>query len=208
MPIPIKFGGVPIGVPMPPIDAPNAAISIIAIANSRLADSDSRPCVRCATIDRPIGYIMAVVAVLLIHIEMPAVTPPNTRRMRTGLRPTSREDRALNAIRRSRPWTNIASASMKLPMNRKMMGSAKGANAVRAGATRSTTASTGPISAVTASGSASVIQRTTIIARMAASRWAGAASGSGAAISATSSAGPRNNPTVRRRRLNCSSAGE
>jgi hypothetical protein len=76
LPIPIRFGGVPIGVPMPPIDAPNAATSIIAVATSLLAGSDSRPPVRCATIDRPIGNIMAVVAVLLIHIEIPAPTAP------------------------------------------------------------------------------------------------------------------------------------
>ena len=61
---------------MPPMDAPNAAISIIAVAKLRLASSDSRPLVRCATIDRPIGNIIAVVAVLLIHIEMAVATPP------------------------------------------------------------------------------------------------------------------------------------
>jgi hypothetical protein len=32
--------------------------------------------VRCATIERPIGNIIAVVAVLLIHIEMAVATPP------------------------------------------------------------------------------------------------------------------------------------
>ncbi len=134
MPMPIRFGGVPIGVPMPPIEAPNAAINIIAVAKFRLAGCDSRPCVRCATIDRPIGNIIAVVAVLLIHIEMPVATAPKTNRIRVGLPPTARDDRAPNAIRRSRPCANIASASMKLPMNRKMIGSAKGARTVRAGA--------------------------------------------------------------------------
>ena len=73
MPMPIRFGGVPIGVPMPPIDAPNAQISIIAIANSRLPASAHGPAVRWATIDSPIGNIIAVVAVLLIHIEIAAV---------------------------------------------------------------------------------------------------------------------------------------
>jgi hypothetical protein len=58
---------------------------------------------------------------------------------------------------------------MKLPMNRKMIGSAKGANTVRAGATPSTIASTGPTSAVTASGSASDTQKITISAITAAS---------------------------------------
>ena len=35
MPMPIRFGGVPTGVPIPPIDAANAVTSIIAIANLR-----------------------------------------------------------------------------------------------------------------------------------------------------------------------------
>ena len=52
---------------------------------------------------------------------------------------------------------------MKLPMKRKMIGSANGAKTARAGATCRMIASTGPMSAVTASGSASVIQRITII---------------------------------------------
>ena len=76
MPIPIRLGGVPIGVPMPPTEAPNAVISIIAVAKSRLPFSDSRPAVMWATIERPIGNIMAVVAVLLIHIEIAVPTAP------------------------------------------------------------------------------------------------------------------------------------
>ncbi len=93
-------------------------------------------------------------------------------------------------------------------MKTKITGSANEANAWRTGATRSTMASTGPSIAVTASGSASVTQKTIIIARMPARRCAGAGIGSGAAISATRSSGPRNRPMVRRRWLNCSSAGE
>jgi hypothetical protein len=85
--------------------------------------------------ETPIGNIMAVVAVLLIHIEMTVPTRPYITRMRVPLVPTQRDASALKAMRRSSPWTNIASASMKLPMNRKMMGSANGARAVRAGAT-------------------------------------------------------------------------
>ncbi|MNC90841.1 hypothetical protein D3C83_69920 [compost metagenome] len=79
---------------------------------------------------------------------------------------------------------------------------------MRTGTTRSSTASTGPISAVTGSGSASVTQKTTIIARMAAIRWAGAGSGNGARSSARNTIGPRKRPIVRRRALNASSAGE
>ncbi len=37
MPMPIRFGGVPTGVAMPPIEAPNEVISIIAMANLRIA---------------------------------------------------------------------------------------------------------------------------------------------------------------------------
>ena len=102
----------------------------------------------------------------------------------------------------------MASASMKLPMNRKMIGSANGANAARAGATPRMIARTGPMSAVTASGSASVTQKTTIIARIPARRCAGSPTGSGATSSAMSTAGPRNSPIVRLRRLKSSSAGE
>ena len=83
MPMPIRFGGVPTGVPMPPIDAPNDVISIIASANLRIAAAElaAHPVRRCATIDRPIGNIIAVVAVLLIHIEMHG---GDTRRRRSG----------------------------------------------------------------------------------------------------------------------------
>ena len=75
--MPIRFGGVPIGVPIPPIDAPNAVISIIVGRESRLAGASAfrRP-VRCARSRARSGNIIAVVAVLLIHIEMPATTPP------------------------------------------------------------------------------------------------------------------------------------
>ena len=131
----IRLGGVPIGVAMPPTEGPKVAISIMAVAKLRLAGSDSRPFVRCETIDNPMGNIIAVVAVLLIHIEMHVATAPNTSRMRVGLPPTARDDSAPNAIRRSRPCANMDSASMKLPMKRKMMGSANGAKTTRAGAT-------------------------------------------------------------------------
>ena len=75
MPMPIRFGGVPTGVPMPPIDGPNDVISIIASVRRTCAlFADVRD--RCAMIDNPIGNIMAVVAVLLIHIDSAVQTPP------------------------------------------------------------------------------------------------------------------------------------
>ena len=97
---------------------------------------------------------------------------------------------------------------MKLPMNRKMIGSANGASTVRALPTCRTTASIGPMSAVMASGSASVTHSTTIMARMAASLCAPLASGIGSSNRTMSTSGPPIRPAVRRRRLNNSSAGE
>jgi hypothetical protein len=97
---------------------------------------------------------------------------------------------------------------MKLPMNRKMIGSANGASALRAGATWRITASTGPRSAVTAIGSASVIQRTPISASTAARRCAAGTSGSGATSITANTTGASTSPAVRRRRLNNSSLGE
>ncbi len=76
MPIPIRFGGVPTGVPMPPIDGPNDVISIIASAYRRTIALSGDVRDRCAMIDKPIGNIIAVVAVLLIHIESAVQTAP------------------------------------------------------------------------------------------------------------------------------------
>ncbi len=90
--MPIRFGGVPTGVPIPPMEAPNDVINIIATANVRILASELNVTFRrCATIDNPIGNIIAVVAVLLIHIERAVATPPYTMRMRAGLAPTARE---------------------------------------------------------------------------------------------------------------------
>ncbi len=73
----MRFGGVPTGVAIPPIDAPKDVMSIIAIANLRSDSSPpDAPRRSCATIETPIGNIIAVVAVLLIHIEMTVATNP------------------------------------------------------------------------------------------------------------------------------------
>ena len=69
MPMPIRFGGVPTGVPMPPMEAPNDVISMIDERELAGARSGCRHAPGARTIDSPIGYIIAVVAVLLIHIE-------------------------------------------------------------------------------------------------------------------------------------------
>ena len=81
MPMPIRFGGVPTGVAMPPTEAPNDVISIS--RQRELPHRVPRRLRRAAprasgalTIDSPIGNIIAVVAVLLIHIESAVATPP------------------------------------------------------------------------------------------------------------------------------------
>jgi hypothetical protein len=66
----------------------NDVISMTTSANWRAPAAPPRA--RCAHIDSPMGYIIAVVAVLLIHIERSIVIPPNTSRMRVALVPTKR----------------------------------------------------------------------------------------------------------------------
>ena len=70
MPTPIRFGGVPIGVAIPPIDAPNAVMSIMVVEKRLNCGCVAIGCVdRWLTMESPIGNIMAAVAVLLIHID-------------------------------------------------------------------------------------------------------------------------------------------
>lgn len=71
----------------------------------------------------PTGNMIAVVAVLLTHSEITAVTTPTANSSRPGLLVAERMPSTANAKRRSSPLDRIASASMKLPMNRKITGS-------------------------------------------------------------------------------------
>jgi hypothetical protein len=89
-PMPIRFGGVPTGVPSPPIDAPNDVESSSALPYAGGTEPRSPNDSSEWRSDTPIGNIIAVVAVLLIHIEIAAC------RDRIG-----REDRA-RAARRCR----------------------------------------------------------------------------------------------------------
>ncbi len=94
-------------------------------------------------------------------------------------------------------------------MKRKMIGSANGAKTTLTGATPSRTASVGPRSAVTDSGSASVIQSTIIKQSTAASLCAATGSvGAGHRMMTRKRNGPAMSPKVRRCRLKRSSAGE
>jgi len=97
---------------------------------------------------------------------------------------------------------------MKLPMKRKITGSANGANAACAVATPRMMQSVGPTSAVTASGSASVIHNTIMSTSTAATRCAGGGNAVGMNRIAIATSGPAMRPNVCRCRLNRSSAGE
>ena len=90
-PRPITFGGVPMGVARPPIEAAKLVIRASPVAYRR---SSCPPPVagpyRNRRIETPIASIMAVVAVFEIHADNPAVTSPNASRMRLGFPPTQR----------------------------------------------------------------------------------------------------------------------
>jgi hypothetical protein len=99
-PMPIRFGAVPTGVPSPPIDAPSDADS----SSTAPYRGDASPCdSSTASSDRPIGSIIATVAVLLIHIEIAQPTAAYMTSTRMGRAPTPGSDSIANAKRRSRP---------------------------------------------------------------------------------------------------------
>src|SRR5712691_2694710 len=137
----MTFGGVPIGVANPPIDAENEVINISPVAYlgsncdefgvrsseggiddlsfvppSALRIPPSFP--STFRIDNPMANIIAVVAVLLIQAETNAVVAPNANRTRDGLPPTQRRVNTRKASRRSSPCNSIARASMNEPMNK------------------------------------------------------------------------------------------
>jgi len=103
---------------------------------------------------------MAAEAVLLTHMDTTAVIAPKPAITRIGLPLIHGMERNTTATRRSSRWSIIARASMKLPMNRNTMGSAKGASTLLASATPSKIHSVGPRIAVTGSGTVSVIHST------------------------------------------------
>ncbi len=97
---------------------------------------------------------------------------------------------------------------MKLPTNRKMIGSAKLRNASFAGATPDTTARLGPINAVAPIGKASVIHNTTVAANTASNRCDVGVNPSRGNHHTTSIAnGASNSPDRFRHRSNASSNG-
>ena len=107
------------------------------------------------------------------------------------------------ANRRSRPWTLMARARMKLPRKRKMVGSAKGARTVLASATPARMHRTAPSRALTGMGTGSPIHQTTIQAMMAARACARARGpGMGMNHKTSASSGPRKRLTLCRQDSN------
>ena len=152
---------------------------------------------------------MAVVAALDTHMEITAVMPAKAAYRRAGLDPTQGIASSVKAKRRLRPCLSIASPIMKLPMNRKMTGSAKGLNTSRAEPSPATTHRDGAKSAVAARGMASVIQRVSAMPTMAKRCRAGRGNpGKGIHQRTTKTTGARYQPTRLRMRSKRSSAGD
>ena len=81
MPIPIKLGGVPTGVAIPPTEAPYATINItpvLSFLKSAFASISSK----ARSIPKAIGKTIAVVAVLETHMETHAEISPTANKMR------------------------------------------------------------------------------------------------------------------------------
>ena len=186
------FGGVPISVALPPIDAAYAMPSMSAIPNSY---GPSWSCGRnISPTAMPIGNIMAAVAVLLIHIERNAVAIMNPSTSWYGPVPT--HDRIDSAILLCRPHRSIVTAMKKPPMNRKIRSFAYGADAAGASRMPKNGNSTSGRIAVAGIGIASVIHQNAIKTATAAVRQPSTdrPSGAGNTSIATNPAAPPMSP--------------
>jgi hypothetical protein len=171
----IPFGGLPMGVPSPPILAAHATErSRHPVKAVSPGDNPAESPLPFRTREFPIaiaiGTIIIAVAVLEIHIEINAVAVINPRIRRRGEVPAMRI--ICRAIRWCRFHRSIERAMIKPPRNRKITGSAYGAAdccTVRIPRRGNATSGT---SAVASRGIASVTQSVTIRATTAAVRRA------------------------------------
>ncbi len=115
------FGGVPIGVPTPPMLAEYAIPNMSAAEKFAICfGSSSLPSSLTAdTTANPIGSIIRVAAVLLIHMLNKALASMKPSTMVARLVPTRRT--MCNAIRRCSPQRSMPNAMMKPPMNKKTL---------------------------------------------------------------------------------------
>src|SRR4051812_28910521 len=104
--MPIRLGGVPTGVPYPPMDAAKAVINMSPVLNGKSWNRIFFPLCTEAweaiseRIARAIGNIIAVVAVLETHMEINPVIAPKARSRRRGFCATALRERIENAMRR------------------------------------------------------------------------------------------------------------
>ena len=110
---------------------------------------------------------MAVVAVLLIHIDRNKDVNPRAKRMRVRFCLMDFKDRMESARRWSSPCKHMALARTKLPRKSMMIGLAKGAKASLTDATLKAVISTGTSRAVTGIGIHSVTHQVTTRKNMA-----------------------------------------
>ena len=209
-PMPIRLGGVPTGVAMPPTDAANDVISIMLMAKRRTRVRRRRAAQADVADDRQADREH--------HRGRRRVADPHRDQRRHAAVGDEHPHRAgADQPRRQRRERDAPIEAV----HEHRLGQHEAADEQeddrigergqrrRAGATWKTTASAGPSSAVTAIGSASVTHSTTTIAIIAARRWAGAGQPASAAAAGPAAArGARKRPAVRRRRLKRSSAGE
>jgi hypothetical protein len=119
MPMAMRFGGDATGIPTA---TEEDQLSIRSRATVK-GPAVSSAC-RLRRITRVTGSMMAAVAVLLTQREITQVTRPSAARRRPGVRVAQGSPSRAKTKRRSNPEWRNASARMKLPMKRKMTGSA------------------------------------------------------------------------------------
>ena len=110
------FGGVPMGVAIPPILAAKGMLNAMPIRKGSEASV-------LAMIGNITVIIMAVVAVLLINAESRAVTTISPRMINFGLEPKGLSKMRVRFL--SRSYLTAASASTKPPKNSIMIGLAR-----------------------------------------------------------------------------------
>ena len=208
----IKFGGVPIGVKTPPIDAEYAVINIKPVAYLYSDKSISRPLAAIMSLiefskPKQIGNIIAAVAVLLTQPEQSAVASPIAKKILRGLEPTQFLDKSQYAKRLSSPCIIIALAKMNPPINKNIIGLENAAKAADIGIAPVITARVGPISDVTGIGTGSVIHQSATSTIIAKSLCASSVRASiGVKITAIARIGATTKPKVRRFLSNACSA--
>ncbi len=159
--MPMRLGGVPTGVPSPPIDAPHAIASTIADWKRRSAEASAAS----AT-----GSTIAVEAVFDMSSDSANAVPDSATSSDAGPRASPT---VAAAARAPRPCTFIASAMKNAPTNMNRSGEPNAPNACLGVARPPSTERAATMSATAADGSASLSHHVTASAMRPASSGAG-----------------------------------